>query len=488
MSREIEKQQELDRREKTLQRLIADYGLKGKVGMKKSPIHGVGMFAEKDYKVGDIVVALKPYSYISQLDVRCDGCFLLFPMKLSKCSGCNFINYCSKECQQKMWPLHKLECASIKEYINCFKQQERVEENLLHILLIARTINIATLGCQNGGSLALIHNLCDPTEDLDVEENKLIVKKYLEFAQQVRNFLKDSKKPESEFDALVIKIFSNYTQDNETMTLTPILSLFNHSCNGNTILTSPNNMMYLLAQKEIKKGEEITYPYVYSDNKRVRYEILKSRGAICTCQVCDSVVKTGSQDTYYRCHGCNQRVDIRYRSTKDHTMVGRCLGCQKEYSASELKHKGDVIKSNIAERFKSAPVEIKKLFLTLYFEHFHPLHLYLIYLDFKDIYSLDDPNIFKRIELQVLHHYGPICDLALHYFGKIILEREKENRKDRIYAHFINLRRPAREVFKNIFLSPIFWDNNLEELKKKGIYNSSNILTEPDKYFDKTLL
>ena len=31
-------------------------------------------------------------------------------MKLLCCAACHSISYCSRECQRKHWPLHKLEC------------------------------------------------------------------------------------------------------------------------------------------------------------------------------------------------------------------------------------------------------------------------------------------------------------------------------------------------------------------------------------------
>ena len=44
----------------------------------------------------------------------CGGCNALFPNKLSICSGCNNVQYCSKQCQKNAWKGHKLLCDKSK--------------------------------------------------------------------------------------------------------------------------------------------------------------------------------------------------------------------------------------------------------------------------------------------------------------------------------------------------------------------------------------
>lgn len=34
--------------------------------------------------------------------------------KLSKCSGCQYVYYCDRNCQRESWPIHKTECANLK--------------------------------------------------------------------------------------------------------------------------------------------------------------------------------------------------------------------------------------------------------------------------------------------------------------------------------------------------------------------------------------
>lgn len=34
--------------------------------------------------------------------------------QLLKCSGCQYVYYCSRDCQRDSWYIHKLECANLK--------------------------------------------------------------------------------------------------------------------------------------------------------------------------------------------------------------------------------------------------------------------------------------------------------------------------------------------------------------------------------------
>lgn len=45
---------------------------------------------------------------------RCQYCFKT-DEKLSKCSGCKVVHYCSKECQKQGWKIHKVYCKSCNE-------------------------------------------------------------------------------------------------------------------------------------------------------------------------------------------------------------------------------------------------------------------------------------------------------------------------------------------------------------------------------------
>ncbi|EZA50042.1 histone-lysine N-methyltransferase SMYD3 isoform X2 [Ooceraea biroi] len=47
--------------------------------------------------------------------VRCDNC--LKSGKLLKCSSCQYVYYCDRNCQKESWPIHKAECAHLRRVL-----------------------------------------------------------------------------------------------------------------------------------------------------------------------------------------------------------------------------------------------------------------------------------------------------------------------------------------------------------------------------------
>ncbi|CAH8297137.1 unnamed protein product [Schistosoma turkestanicum] len=68
----------------------------------------------------------------SKLSKYCDGC-LSSVSNLRSCSSCKLMMYCSRDCQRRMWHVHKLEC---KQYTKCRRLP------IAHVRLILRIICI----------------------------------------------------------------------------------------------------------------------------------------------------------------------------------------------------------------------------------------------------------------------------------------------------------------------------------------------------------
>ncbi|XP_012275467.1 histone-lysine N-methyltransferase SMYD3 isoform X2 [Orussus abietinus] len=67
-------------------------------------------------KKGSIIISAKPFAYTlssKQRAKHCDNC--LKSNKLFKCSGCQFVYYCGRDCQRESWSIHKSECANLKK-------------------------------------------------------------------------------------------------------------------------------------------------------------------------------------------------------------------------------------------------------------------------------------------------------------------------------------------------------------------------------------
>ncbi|XP_077274028.1 SET and MYND domain containing, class 3 isoform X1 [Temnothorax americanus] len=65
---------------------------------------------------GTTILYGQPFAYVVRSvvrDERCDHC--LRSGKLLKCSGCQYVYYCGRNCQKESWPIHKAECARLKK-------------------------------------------------------------------------------------------------------------------------------------------------------------------------------------------------------------------------------------------------------------------------------------------------------------------------------------------------------------------------------------
>ncbi|XP_059611388.1 histone-lysine N-methyltransferase SMYD3 isoform X2 [Phlebotomus argentipes] len=67
-------------------------------------------------KQGSCILTEKPFVHVLKSKYRkerCDHCFA--SEKVFRCSGCNYVYYCNRNCQTEAWALHKVECPFLKK-------------------------------------------------------------------------------------------------------------------------------------------------------------------------------------------------------------------------------------------------------------------------------------------------------------------------------------------------------------------------------------
>ncbi|KAF2068611.1 hypothetical protein CYY_010063 [Polysphondylium violaceum] len=414
---------------KDVQRITAKYGFGDKdskwgIKVDRSPSYGggLGVFATRDFKENEDILVTQPYAHVTDQNY-CDGCYSPKDVKkLMKCSRCGFVSYCSKECQTKMWPIHKLECKHIKGILPYSDPPHA------GMMCLARMIYTHRANITRNGTLELIEKL----DDLWTKENQMNLPLTPQYVNNIPIYMQ-----EPSGSTIPVQTLINYAKKYEshkllfknvrnTMIL-PLLGFFNHHCIPNTYRDNDrggNNLDYVItASRDIKCGEELFMDYTGTDNRIEKLDFLKTFLHKCLCSTCREINDTGSKEKYYRCHSCNGRVDIRWKSPSLKRYHALCLKCGKEYNVEELEKKGNIIKSNIKEEFNKAPLEIKEMMIKLYKEHFHVLDIFLAEeldhsLDKDSMILLNDPFVFKRIQLQLRHHYGPRSFTAYEMFLK----------------------------------------------------------------------
>ena len=60
------------------------------------------------------ILALKSFSYRSSV-IKFLNVFYTYRTTLLKCSACQYVYYCNKDCQKQSWLIHKLECKRIRK-------------------------------------------------------------------------------------------------------------------------------------------------------------------------------------------------------------------------------------------------------------------------------------------------------------------------------------------------------------------------------------
>ncbi|PNF32480.1 Histone-lysine N-methyltransferase SMYD3 [Cryptotermes secundus] len=64
---------------------------------------------------GSVLLTERPFVYILKSKLRgdrCDNCFRR--KRLLKCSGCQYVYYCNRDCQKESWADHKQECSNLR--------------------------------------------------------------------------------------------------------------------------------------------------------------------------------------------------------------------------------------------------------------------------------------------------------------------------------------------------------------------------------------
>jgi SET and MYND domain-containing protein len=182
----------------------------------------------------------------SHWGTKCLYCFKSHgnEVKLSKCSKCHEASYCSRDCQLKDWPQHKLECSKLKYIWGQFNSQLLDE-----MLILMRQISVEK----------------SMTPDCTVEENpstsKQVTKCGLSHLHGLYSQPNLSQYQQDFYYKQIIKVVVNYTKKTETevikllnqfhcnnfgimddlmncigMGVYPSIAILNHSCRPNTIL------------------------------------------------------------------------------------------------------------------------------------------------------------------------------------------------------------------------------------------------------------
>jgi len=255
------------------------FGDDGFLGLKidKSIGHAIGVFATRHFKKGDIILKSESYTTLPiSKNQCCDGCLKSTNNKnttciqLFKCSGCNSVSFCSKECQEKSWELyHKIECEGFNRLM---ETTTTTTTNTFTYSLDVRTFII-----NNYKSTNKIQNSLEILEcvDRDIQPVAIDIEQQQQQQQQdyysinfnnILFYLKD-KVNQVFLNKYIELVLNNIQKINDGVgsysLLNPVLSIFNHNSwnNNNAYTINSLGIDTVVATKDINKGQEIFISY-----------------------------------------------------------------------------------------------------------------------------------------------------------------------------------------------------------------------------------
>ncbi|XP_064411656.1 N-lysine methyltransferase SMYD2 [Latimeria chalumnae] len=263
-----------------------------------SPGKGRGLQARKEFEVGDLVFSCPAYTHVLTVNERGNHCEFCFARKegLSKCGRCKQAFYCNVECQRGDWPMHKLECSSMRTFGQNWNPSETVRLTA-RILAKQKTHPERT----SSEKLLAVSEFESHLDKLDNEKRELIQS---DIAGLHHFYSKHLEYPDN---AAMVELFAKvncngFTIEDEELShlgsaIFPDVALMNHSCCPNVIVTYKGTLAEVRAVQAINPGDEIFTSYidllypVEDRNERLK----DSYFFTCDCQECTTKEKDAAK-------------------------------------------------------------------------------------------------------------------------------------------------------------------------------------------------
>ncbi|XP_017770088.1 PREDICTED: histone-lysine N-methyltransferase SMYD3 isoform X2 [Nicrophorus vespilloides] len=290
-------------------------------------------------KPGTVLIKEEPFVYILSSKVHsqyCDNCFK--KGKLLKCSNCQYVYYCGRDCQREAWSVHKPECSNIKRTL------PRVLPDAARLL--ARLIRKLQKGGDlvksyySEGNFRMFKDLMSHYTDL--KENSKKMEHFVSLYGVLHEFFGGVGLPNSAelmgmYGRMCVNSFN--ICDSELVSLgTGIYlgaSIVDHSCKPNAVATFEGVTLSIRCTEELPSLDwsQIFISYIDTMNTpKVRQEdLMYTYYFLCQCPKCldpketDNMIAAACPNT-----NCDASIDPMQSTEK-------CLQCNEKITEDFLK-------------------------------------------------------------------------------------------------------------------------------------------------------
>ncbi|XP_014611358.1 PREDICTED: histone-lysine N-methyltransferase SMYD3 isoform X1 [Polistes canadensis] len=276
-------------------------------------------------KKGTTIITTKPFSFVlssNQRTTRCDNC--LKNGKLFKCSVCQYVYYCNRNCQKEAWSIHKIECPNLKRISP--KTIPDAARFMARIIIKLHRGGGDEMGYYSETNYRKFKDLMSHYSDIKKDAKRM--EHFISLCAVLFAFLQNIPLPNSAelmgiYGRICINSFNILDLDMNSIGTGIYLapSVIDHSCKPNAVAVFEGTTIIIRTLEDLPclnwSQIKISYIDILSSTKDRREELKNSYYFLCDCQRCIQPEPTA------RAAAC-PKISCTYPNSSDATECKKC--------------------------------------------------------------------------------------------------------------------------------------------------------------------